>query len=391
MARNIIIGLDVGTSAVKMIIAEKNPGAELHILGLTQKPSNGLRRGYVINQDAATKAVSSAVKEIERISSVPVKHVYLAIGGIKLEAQRAKGNVMVSRADNEITLNDVKRAINQAESNLNRITNRAILHKIPVAFKVDNEIVAGRAIGIKGEKLEVDVLFITCFSQHLNDLIKTVENAGIVIDDVVASPFAISCAGLNKRQKEVGAILVDLGADTTSIAVFEEGNLISLEVFPFGSNHITNDIAVGLQLSLENAEDLKFNYISDNQKRKLTDIIEARLDDIFELIQAHLKKIGRNELLPAGIVLTGAGANLSNIEEFAKNSLRLPAKIGDSVIPLKAHDKQIYNPKWLTALGLCVFASDEGLNPDNLAGQGLRTSRNSLLKGFFSWLKSFLP
>ncbi len=391
MARNIIVGLDVGTSAIKIIAAEKNPGGELHILGVTQKSSSGVKRGYVADPEAVANAVRNATKELERITSVPIKHAYLSIGGIKLESQRARGNVIVSRADGEISASDVKRAINQAESNLSKTVNRTIIHRIPVAFKVDGEIVMARPTGMKGEKLEADVLFITCFSQHFNDLVKSVENAGIIIDDIAGSPIAASCSALNKRQKEVGAILVEMGAETTSIAIFEEGGLISLEVFPFGSNHITNDIAIGLQISLEAAEDLKFNYVSDNQKRKLADIIEARMDDIFELIEAHLKKIGRNELLPAGVILTGGGANLSNIENLAKTSLRLPSRIGTPIVLLKVHDKQIYNPKWAVSLGLCAMASDNNMNPDPTEGSSFGKPKNPLTSWLFKWMKSFLP
>jgi cell division protein FtsA len=389
MKKDIIIGLDVGTSAVKIIVAENRPPNELHILAAVQKCSAGLRRGYVIDPEATAEVVKSAAKEAERISNVPVKHAYVAIGGVKLETVRAKGTVMVSRADNEIAEDDIKRAATQAESNLGGLANRAIVHRIPILYKIDGEIILGQPIGTKGEKLEADVLFITCLNQHLENLVKGVEAAGIAVDDIIAGPLAESYAALNKRQKEVGAALVNIGAETTSSAVFEEGNLLSLGVFPFGSTHITNDIALGLQISLEEAEQLKFGYISDNQKKKLSDIIEARLGDIFELIENHLKKIGRSGLLPAGIVLTGAGANLSDMENFAKKSLKLPAKIGIPVVPLKIHDKQINNPKWATALGLCVLGSNESLSPD-LENVPIR-KKFQFQQPFFRWLKSFLP
>ncbi len=386
MARDIIIGLDVGTSAAKIVIAKKSQN-ELHILSAGQKSAAGLRRGYVLDPDLVSEAIKGAVKEAERVSNINIKHAYIGIGGIKLEALRSKGIVIVSRADNEISENDVKRAIGQAENNLSRIANRTIVHTIPFSFKIDGETVFGQPIGMKGEKLEADTLFIVCFSQHLASLVKSVEMAGIAINDIIAVPVASSFAVLNKRQKEVGVALVDIGAETTSLAIFEEGNILSLEVFPFGSSHITNDIALGLQISLDEAEDLKLGYISDNQKRKLTDIIEARLDDIFELIENHLKKIGRNSLLPAGLILTGGGANLANIEELAKNSLKLPVKIGLHSDYLKIHDKQVHNPKWSTALGLCILGSDKTLIPGG--GSGPSPIRD--VPAIFRWLKSFLP
>ncbi len=382
MARDIIIGIDAGTSAIKVVVAEKRPPNELHILSAVQKTSSGLRHGYVINSNAVTDEISKTIKEAEHISTVTIKHAYLSIGGVKLEAAKSKGTIVVSRADNEVTEADIKRAINQAESNLTPIVNRSIIHTIPLSYKIDGEIILGQPVGLKGEKLEAEVLFVTSLNQHLSTLVKSVEMAGINVDDIYAAPVAASYAVLDKHQKEVGVVLVDIGAETTSMAVFEEGNLLSLAVFPFGSAHITNDIALGLKISLEEAEQLKFNYVSDNQKRRLTEIIEARLDDIFELIGNHLRKIGRNELLPAGVILTGGGANLIEIENFAKNSLKLPAKIGLPVISLKMHDKQIQNPKWATALGLCVFGSEEKIGP---------AGKPPSLKPILRWLKSFLP
>lgn len=385
MARDIVIGLDPGTSAIKIVVAEHQEGGELRILGAVQKPSQGFRHGYIIDQESATKSIYETVKEAERVSGIPIKHAFVSIGGIKLEAMKAKGSVIVSRADNEITDYDVKRAISQSETNLSRITNRRIIHSIPIYFKIEGEVVLGRPIGMKGEKLEVETLFATCINQHLASLIKSVESAGIIIDDIIASPLAASYAVLNKRHKEVGSILADIGAGTTSIAVFEEGIPISLETFPFGSSHITNDIALGLQISLDEAENLKLNYASDNQKKKLGDIIEARLKDVFELIESHLKKINRSGLLPAGIIFAGGGANLINLDGFAKSTLKLPAKTG-ILMSLKSQDKQIVNPRWATALGLCVLGADEALS-SNLGMGTAPGPRHPLLR----WLKSFLP
>ncbi len=386
MAQNIIIGLDVGTSAVKIMAAENRKG-ELHVLAAVQKPSAGLRRGYILDPEAAGAAVKTAIKEIERISSIKVKHGFVAAGGIKLETIRARGSMIVSRADNEVSEADIKRAVSQAEGNLSRLSNRTVIHRLPLAYRIDGENVFGKPVGLMGEKLETEVLFLACQSQHLENLIKSADLADINIDDITAGPLAASYAFLSKRQKEVGVVLVDIGAETTSIAVFEEGNLLSLEVFSFGSSHITNDIALGLQIPLEEAEELKFNYVSNNQKKKLTDIIEARLKDIFELIENHLKKINRSGLLPAGAVLIGGGANLSDMEIFTKTSLKLPVKLGTPINLLKIHDKQFYNPKWATALGLCVLGSDETLNPDKETGLNIKKGAPSFLR----WLKSFLP
>ncbi len=383
MARDIVIGLDAGTSSIKIVVAENRPKNEFHILGAVQKPSAGFRRDYIIDQESAAKAIKAAIKEAEQATNTAIKHAYISIAGAKLEGLRAKGLVMVSRADNEISEADVKHAVTQAENSINRMANKTIIHRMPIAFRIDGEIVFGRPLGMKGEKLEVDALFVTSLSQHLSDLVKSVEAADVAIDDVVSGPLAASYACLDKHQKEVGSILADIGAETTSLAVFEERNLISVEVFPIGSNHITNDIALGLQIPLEEAEELKFNFASDNQKKKLSDIIEARLNDIFELVENHLKKIGRSGLLPAGAVLIGGGANLSNIENFAKKYLKLPVRIGIPSVPVKINDKQILNPRWATGLGLCVYA----INPETEESFSLKKPPIPVIR----WLKQFLP
>ena len=331
MGKNIIAGIDVGTSAIKITVAEQKKGSHnLNVLGAAQKPSSGIRRGYVTNFNEAIKSVASVVRSVEKTIGIPVKRAYIAAGGIGLGSIKSKGTVIISRADGEISEYDVKRVISQSEANLPDISNKRIIHTLPLIFKIDNKPVIGRPLGMKGSKLEAEILFVTCLNQHLLDLIKVVESAGVAVEDIFASPIAASFAALNRRQKEIGCVLANIGSDTVSIAVFEESSPISLEVFPIGSTHITNDIALGLQIPIEEAEKLKIDYDSDKTipRRKLSDIIEARLNDIFELIESHLKKINRNGLLPAGIILTGGGSSLLSLEDIAKASLQLPAKAG---------------------------------------------------------------
>jgi len=251
-------------------------------------------------------------------------------------------------------------------------------------------------VGMKGNKLEAEVLYITCLSQHLADLIKNIELTGVTVDDIIASPLAASLVAISKHQKEAGCVLANLGAGTVSIIVFEEDIPISLEVFPIGSKHITNDIALGFQIPLEEAEKLKREFGADISvsKRKLNDIIEARLNDIFELIESHLKKINRNGLLPAGIILTGGGAGLFSLEEIAKSSLRLPAKVS-TPLPVQGQelniignykDQVINDPGWSVALGLCVW----GMRDRDKKGSNLKVL-SKFKTNLKRWFKTFLP
>jgi cell division protein FtsA len=392
MARHIITGIDAGSSRIRAIIAEQKKDGGLTILGANQKQSEGIRRGYIVNLEDAAQSINATVKSLEKASGMPVKRAIVAVGGISLSSIKSKGMIMISRADGEITEYDVKRAISQSEANLPNISNRRIIHTIPLHFKIDGNLVLGRPVGMSGTKLEIETLFITCLNQHLSDIIKTIESTGVAVDDVVASPLAMSYTVLTKYQKEVGCVLANIGASTVSIVVFEEGLPISLEVFPIGSTHITNDIALGLRLPLDEAEKLKVDYGRDNSlsKRKLSDIIEARLNDIFELIESHLKKINRNEMLPGGIILTGGGSNLFSLEEIAKSSLRLPAKIGifslqenqslKNIIASSSNLKeQILNdPGWSVALGLCIMKE---------SGK----TESKTIQSIKRWFRSFLP
>ena len=180
MARNIITGIDIGSSAIRIVVAEQKKGSgNIHILSVSQKDSRGIKRGYVVNFDEAVKSVRQTMKIAEKASGIQIKHAYIAVGGISLDSANSKGAVMVSRADNEITEYDIKRAIAQSETELPNLANRKIIHNIPIIFKVDGSVVLGRPTGMKGTRLEVETLFITCLSQHLSDLIKTVETAEI--------------------------------------------------------------------------------------------------------------------------------------------------------------------------------------------------------------------
>lgn len=397
MARKIITGIDAGTSTIKVIVAEQKDGRHLHVLSATQKNSDGIRRGYITNFEEAGKSMRLAVKSAEKTAGIPIKHAYVAVGGISLGSIKTKDSTMISRADGEITDYDIKRVLSQCEANLSgNLSNKQVLHEIPLNFKVDNNLIMGKPAGMKGNKMEVETLYVTCLNQHLADLVKTIEAADVNIDDIIASPLAASVVALTKHQKEAGCVLANIGASTVSIIVFEEDRPISLEVFPIGSKHITNDIALGFQIPLEEAEKLKVEFGSETpvSKRKLNDIIEARLNDIFELIESHLKKINRNGLLPAGIILTGGGAGLFTLEDIAKSSLRLPAK-AVKLLPAQGQDinitgnykdQVINDPGWSVALGLCVWAMRDG--EKNVSGLKNMGKFKPNLK---RWLKIFLP
>lgn len=397
MSTRITVGIDIGTYEVRVIVAEQQEGnLAPTILGTGRAESKGMRHGYITNNEDVSSSVALAVRQAEKSSGQKIRKGFISIGGVGLSGINSNGSTIVSRADQEITEVDVEQALSAAEEAIPSaaLQNRKIIYSIPTAWKIDGKPVLGRVVGMKGVKLEVKALFISCLEPHLSDLVTAVENAGVEAIDVVASPIAASLATLSKSRKIAGCILANIGAETLSIMVFENDMPISLEVFPIGGSEITNDIALGLKISLEEAESIKLGGITGTNysKKKLEDIISARLGDMFDLIQNHLKKIGKAGILPAGIILTGGSSAISNIEDLARNYLGLPARIsllnfGGGLSTGQAGKFQIKDSTWAVAYGLCVI----GNVPDDEESLGLRKQGKNLFKKMASFLKQFLP
>ena len=388
MSRKIAVGIDVGTYQVKVVVTEliKNNGKYVpRIISRSFNKSKGLRHGYIINKNEVTRSIIQAMEEVKKVSNLKIKKAFISIGGASLEGIRSKSVTMITRADMEITDIDIKNVLSENE-NSSSLLNKKIIHSIPLEYKIDSKKVLGNPIGMKGEKLKLETLFITCLEQHIRDLVQAVEEAGLEIEDIVASPVAGSFVTLTKSQKIAGCVLANLGAETISIIVFENNIPISLEVFPIGSADITNDIALGLKISLEEAEKIKHGIITSTiySRKELEEIVTARLESIFKLIDAHLKKIGRNELLPAGIVISGGGSGITTINDLAKASLKLPSRIANlQFLNGSSSNNKVHDSTWAVAYGLCLMGltSEEDQNI-------LKSAKNAGNK-FKKWIKQF--
>lgn len=392
MSRNISVGIDIGSYQIKVVVAEsakENGKIGRKIIGVGYAESRGLRHGYILNQEEVARSLRNAISQAEKASGFKIKKVLVSIGGIGLSAVTSSGSIVISRADYEITALDVIKAIEVSQSEIPKSfsLNHKIIHTVPIQFKIDGKMIYGKPIGMKGAKLEVKTLFVSCLEHHVDDLVEALGEAGVEVEDIVAAPIAASLVTLSKAQKIAGCVLANIGSETVSIAVFENNIPISVEVFPLGGSDITNDIALGLKIPLEEAEDLKRGTIvgATYPRKKLEEIIAARLSDIFELIEAHLKKIGRNGLLPAGIMLTGGGSSIEMIEDMAKSELQLPSRIAD-ISWNEGVRGQIKDASWSVAYGLCILGlSGEG---DALSGiKMVRKTKNDIV----GWLKQFLP
>jgi cell division protein FtsA len=347
----VIVGIDIGSSNVRAIIAQQLKGEQQpRIVGTGCAVSFGIRRGAITDIDDVAKSVNEAVQQAERMSGVQVKGAIFNIGGGDVGFQNSKGVIAIGRADGEVIEDDINRVIGEAQV-ISLPMNKEIVHVIARKYRLDDQDNIKDPTGMKGVRLEVDALVIESSSVHVKNISKCAYQASIEIDDLVFEPLAASKAVLSKKQKELGVALIDIGGGTTSLAVYEEGDLIHAVIIPVGAGHITNDIAIGLRTSVETAEKIKLEYgsaISNDINKKegielsqfdsaeedvvsrhhVAEIIEARFEEIFSLVQKELKLIGKAGLLPSGVVLVGGGAKMTHATDLAKDVLGLPAQLG---------------------------------------------------------------
>lgn len=385
MQRPIYTGIDIGTYHVKVVIAAPTENSELPltIIGTGTSTSRGLRHGYIIDPKEATRSIREALGRALGAAKVKVKSARVALGGIGLDEIRSTGEVALTVSGGIVTEREIDRALRESEKKASaKLTNRTVIHAIPLEYRVDGTKVFGRPVGLQGTRLTVDTLLITMLSQHQEDLIEAVEAAGVEVDGVMASPLAASLVTLNKAQKTAGVVLANIGSETLSIVVFEDDTPISLKVFPTGSAEITESIALSFKIPLPEAESLKRGGVtgSDVSEKKMGVIIGAQLKEMYTLVNAHLKSIGRHRLLPAGIVITGGGSGLTSAAEIARAVLQLPSQV--SQIGQMPRSSGI-DATWAVAYGLCRWAYAEDTS-------GARETLGGVLTGGWESLKQGL-
>ncbi len=419
--KNLIAGLDIGSTTIRMAIGqmvareENENDLELQILGAAEVPSEGINKGNINSIEDVVSSVSACLERVERSIGLPIDRVWAGISGLHIISQNSKGVVAVSKADSEISNEDVTRALEAARS-ISTPLNYEVLHVLPKSFSVDGQTGIKDPVGMTGIRLEVDSQIILSSTTQVKNLTKAIYRAGLEIDDLVLSILATSDAAVSMRQKDLGVAVIDLGGSTTSIAIFEEGDIIYTNILPIGSGHITNDVAIGLRTSIEVAERVKVRYgdcsienISKKdeidlfelgsaehemvKRRYVGEIIEARVEEIFLKIDHELKKIQKSGLLPAGVVLVGGGAKLPGLVELAKKHLRLPATLGYPLNVLSVTDK-VNDLGFVTAVGLVKWGSMMSMT-------SVHHQSNDLLNGFKKiagssgaikdWLKKLLP
>ena len=380
MSEHIITGLDIGSYAVRIAVGQVVPHIDdkeqIHIIGAVEIPSEGIRKGTIHSIEDAVSSVSRAFEQAERLTGFPLQRAWVGISGTHILTQESKGVVGVARNDGEIREEDVERAI-EASRTVAMPTNYEILHVIPKSFTVDGQRGIKDPVGMNGIRLEVDALMIQGRSSHIKNITKCVYRTGLNIEDIVFSILATAEAVVTSKQKDLGVCVLNIGASTTNMVVFEEGDILHTAVLPIGSDHITSDIAIGLRTSIDIAEQVKVRYATAapekvNKKeeinladfgaseeefvgrRFIADITDARVQEIFEKVDEQLQKIERSGMLPAGVILTGGGAKLDGILESAKQHLRLPVSLGQA-LGVTSVVERVHDPSMSTAIGLVLW------------------------------------
>jgi len=378
MSKNDIIAVvDIGSSNIRTVIAQVFPEEELpRIIGVGVSQSQGLRRGVIVDIEEAVRSLDESIRQAETISGVQVDSVVASLGGNHITSQNSKGVVAVGRADGAVEEDDISRVINAAQA-ISIPANKEIVHVISRSYSLDEQKDIKDPLGMSGVRLEVDSIIIEGSTPFIKNLVNCFDQAKIGIRELVLAPLAGAKSVLSKRQKELGVVMVDIGGGTTSLAIYEEKELVHTIVLPIGGNHITNDIAIGLRTSIDVAEKVKIEYGSASPKEidkkdeinlaqidpseegcvsrhHVAEITEARLEEIFTMVNKELKAIDRERLLPAGAVLVGGGSKIPGVVDLAKRILGLPTQVGFPV-PLGGLVDKVDDPSFATAIGLILW------------------------------------
>lgn len=409
------VGIDVGTSKVRCVVGHVDPtSGALAIVGVGAADNSGMRKGTVVKLDGPAQAIDAALGEAERMSGYEINDATLSINGSHLVSTKADGMVAVGAADHQVEPDDLGRV--QDVATMGKVPpNREIVEVVPYSYRLDGQDGIKDPVGMSGTRLELSANVVSALAPHVANLTKAAEMATVAANGTVPSAIAAARSTLTESQLESGVAIIDMGAATTGVAVFEEGDLQYLGVVPIGANNITNDLAIGLKVDPEIAEKVKLAHAvavprSDNEgvtlkhdsetltftSSDIDEIVDARLDEIFEEVQKHLKKAGRAGKLPSGVVLTGGGAQLKGIVEAARDKLGLSARLGKPTGCGGVNDA-VDSPEFAVAVGLMFSDAEPGRNGGQSAGRGGRAAdmaggaarkAGGIVKNLFSKFKS---
>jgi cell division protein FtsA len=408
MEQEIIVGLDIGTTKVCVVVAAVDEGGRFNVLGVGRSLSDGLTRGVVTNIDKTVRSIQSAVAEAESRSGIKIQSVIVGIAGEHIQSFQSRGVIAISGTENEISQGDVHRLIEDTKR-VALPTDRKIIHVIPQEFIIDGQDGVCDPVGMSGVRLEANVHIITGLITAAQNIYKCVQRAGLHVRDMVLEPLASSYAVLEEEEKEVGVALLDIGGGTTDLAVFEDRTIRHTAVIPVAGNQVTNDIRKGLGVLTEQAEKLKCQQgfaflpsVVDDEpitlpgiggrppleidKRLLAQIIQPRMEEIFEIAALEIKRSGYSRHLSAGLVLTGGGALIKGVAELAREVVGMPVKIGIPGGFTAGLVREIENPIYATCVGLVLHGLRNEESTPISFGNG---NNHKSIKKIFTRMKSW--
>lgn len=383
----LIIGIDIGSNTTKVCAVNHflNKSITPKILNLIEIPTDGIYKGNITDEKSLAITLSKAIKSLNIDLSRQKAHIILSLNSSGISSTMNSTSIIGSNIGNEITSLDLDKLEKEAHISVSNIKNKKIIHVIPIRYKVDHQEIQGSPIGMFGKRIEGKFLFVFSPTLYVEKLENILNNININIEEAVIGSFAESIPLLNKKQRIAGTALINIGHSTTSILVYENNNPILCSTIGFGSNDITNDIALGLQLSLDEAEDIKLGKSTVSySKRKYDEIVEARIDFLCEKINEELDKINRRELLPGGIVLTGNGSKLAKIDYMFKDCMKLPIKLSNNEIK-EFSEGQLYDSSYARVYGLTFLAPT--ISPEYSVDKFFKNIWKNILDG----IKKILP
>jgi len=374
--KNMIVGLDIGTSKVVAIVGEIGPDAEIEIIGIGSHPSKGLKKGVVVNIESTVHSIQRAVEEAELMAGCQIHSVYAGIAGSHIRSLNSHGIVAIR--DREVMANDVERVIDAARA-VAIPADQKILHILPQEFVIDNQDGIREPIGMSGVRLEAKVHMVTGAVSAAQNIIKCVRRCGLEVDDIILEQLASSYSVLTEDEKDLGVCLVDIGGGTTDIAVFTEGSIRHTAVIPIAGDQVTNDVAVALRTPTQYAEEIKIKYacaltqlaardenievpsVGDRPPRRLArqtlaEVVEPRYEELLTLVHAELRRSGFEDLIAAGVVLTGGSSKIEGLVDLAEEVFHMPVRLGSPQYVVGLVDV-VRNPIYATGVGLLLFGS----------------------------------
>lgn len=410
----IICGIDIGTSKVTTIVGQFFEVEDrFNIIAVASSPSLGFRKGQIINLDQATQTITQSIESAERMAGFPIKSAHVSISAPHIESVNSQGVVAVSSPNGEITNSDITRVVEAAEA-ITLPSGKELIHTIPRRYTVDGQEGVIDPIGMNGVRLELETHLILASSPSLKNLNKCLEEVGIDTDSLVYSGLATAKAALTNTEKELGVALIDIGGSVTSLTIFTEGSPVYSSVIPVGANNVTNDLAIGLRLSIEDADKIKlkinkiveakkheddvdltvFGILSEEKHRislqtAVNGIIKPRLEELFTLIYDQIESSGFSALIPAGVVITGGGAQTINAKDICSKVIPLPLRIA-SPPKLGGIVDDILNPSYTSSIGLLMYGLEQS-NTQSVSNKKGKASVNGLFNKIKSLIEPLLP